>query len=369
MKKSIYKVITIVLFVSIALISYADTKTELRKTVSKEFDIDKYSSVEISNRYGRVEVRGWNQNKVKTDVTIIVKSNDKSVAQSKLDEITINLTKQSNTIIGVTTVNSENGWSWSLFGGSKVSYEINYIVYMPNNLMLTVENKYGNIMLPEMDNQVNINLKYGNLEACNISGALRLDMSYSNGIVGNIGDMTGVFSYSHFVGMSAKNVSIDAKYSQVIMDDATSVSALTKYSELKLGNIGAITLRADYDDFKIGDVSKGTFDMDYTDAKIKSISHTMTADISYGSLRIDNITSTAKSVRISSKYAPIDIHNSASANIEIKGSYMDAKVGPNIVTKSNVKNGSSVTLRGYQGKENAVASIVIDSKYGDVKIY
>jgi hypothetical protein len=357
-----------ILLASGAVAYSGDTKVELRRTVSKEFDIDKYSSVEVSNRYGKVEVRPWNNNKVKIDVTVIAKSADKAAAQSKIDAISLNLSKQANTIIGVTSIETENGWNWSLFGGTKVSYEINYVVSMPTNLVLTVENKYGNIFLPEMGNQVNINLKYGNLEACNIGGALRIDMSYSKGTVGSVGDMTGVFSYSDYIGCSGKNISITAKYSKIILDNATSVTANSKYSEMKLGNIGNVTLEADYDDCKIGNISKATLDIDYTDVKILSIGYSLTADVGYGSLTINSLMGTAKTVRISTKYAPIKILNCAPAYVEINGTYMDANFPANFISKTNVQKGSETTIRGYHGKENALASIVIDSKYGDVDI-
>ena len=46
---------------------------EFTKTIKREFDISANGTTYLSNKYGKIEVKTWDKNRVKIAVTIVVK--------------------------------------------------------------------------------------------------------------------------------------------------------------------------------------------------------------------------------------------------------------------------------------------------------
>ena len=79
-------------FLSLLLISTYGTASannldhELKKSYTKEFAADTKTQLEISNKYGKVDVITWAKNAVKIDVAVIVSATNKSKAEEKISD-------------------------------------------------------------------------------------------------------------------------------------------------------------------------------------------------------------------------------------------------------------------------------------------
>lgn len=343
---------------------------ELKKNFMKEFTSDRSTVLELSNRYGKIDIKTWDKSSVKIDVTVIIKASSKSKAEDKMEQISINLAKNGSNIVGVTEIgNKEKSWwsGWTDFGNN-TKMEINYEVFMPSDMTSIIENKYGNVYLPELKGKTSINLKYGNLQARDISNDLLMDISYGKATVGIVKNLSGTLSYSDYRGTAAGVVILTTKYSKVHLDNVSTLTASSKYDGYKLGSAGTVTLTGSYDDVQIQSVNTATLTTKYTGIDIASLSNTLSAEIGYGSLKIENLKTTLKNITVNSSYAPIKIYGTVPAKVDISGKYFDADLGSDFISKSNVKDGSSKTIKGFKISEKASAEIKIKTSYGDVII-
>jgi hypothetical protein len=163
-------------------------------------------------------------------------------------------------------------------------------------------------------------------------------------------------------------VILTTKYSKVNLDNVSTLTASSKYDGYKLGSAGTVTLTGSYDDVQIQSVNTATLTTKYTGIDIASLSNTLTAEIGYGSLKIENLKTTLKNITVNSSYAPIKIYGTVPAKVDISGKYFDADLGSDFISKSNVKDGSSKTIKGFKISEKASAEIKIKTSYGDVTI-
>ena len=343
---------------------------ELKKAYSKEFTADKATLLELSNSYGKIDVKTWDKSAVKIDVTVIIKASTKSKAEEKMEQISINLAKNGNKIIGVTEIgDKEKSWwsGWTDFGNN-TKMEINYEIYMPAGMASIIENKYGNIYLPDLKGKTSINLKYGNLQARDIGNDLLMDISYGKATVGIVKNLSGTLAYSDYRGTAAAVVTLTTKYSKVYLDNASTLTVSSKYDGYKLGSVGTITLTGAYDDIQIQSVNTATINTKYTGVDISSLNNTMTADISYGSMKIENLKTTVKNITVNTSYAPVKIYGTIPAKIDISGKYFDADLGSDFISRHNVKDGSTKEIKGFKISEKASAEIKIKTSYGDVII-
>lgn len=353
-----------------SLAASANTDYELKKNYSKEFTSDKNTVVELSNRYGKVDIKTWDKASVKIDAVVIVKAGTKGKAEDKMEEIAVKMEKNGNNVVAVTEIGSQNKswWSGWMNFGNNVKIEINYEVYMPADLHSIIENKYGNIYLPDLKGKTSINLKYGNLQARDITNDLLLDLSYGKATVGIVKNLSGTLSYSDYRGTAAGVVILTTKYSKVNLDNVSALTSTSKYDSYKVGTAGTVTLTGSYDDIQIGSVNTVTLSTKYTGIDISSLSSSLTADIGYGSLKIENLKTTFKNISVNTSYAPVKIYGSVPSKVEINGKYFDADLGSDFISKHNVRDGSSKEIKGFKISEKTTSAINIKTSYGDVII-
>lgn len=343
---------------------------EARKTLTREFAADRNTQLEMSNRYGKIEIKTWDKPLVKMTSTVIVKASSKSKAEDRLNQIQTDMAKSGNNIRAVTTIaeNNSSWWSGWWGGGSGTTMEINYEVYMPADVPSIIENKYGNIYLQDLSGKTSLNLKYGNLYAGDINNDFLLEIGYGKATVGETKNLSGTLSYSDYIGKKAGMVILTTKYSKVQLDEMAGITANSKYDTYKLGTAGSVTMTGSYDDVSFTSLQKGKFTAKYTNLSLGSVGQSLEADIDYGSLQVENLKAGFTNMKVNTDYAPVKIRGAVPCRVEISGKYFDADLGQDFIVKDKVSEGSSKRISGYKMSQRAAATITIETRYGDVTI-
>lgn len=259
---------------------------EKTKSYSKSYNADGNDRLQLDNTFGKIIVTTWNKSEVKVDIQIKADADQEDEAQKLIDKVTIADSKEGSLISFKTNYDRESNNNWgNWFNGGKShvrKIEINYTVYMPAKMPLTVTNKYGSTQLPDLSGKLIINSSYGSLTAKNLSntaneikvryGSATIDnlsgsniyVAYGNLNLGESDNLNADVSYgSAKIGKLTTSGNINARYSGTVQvtDVAKSVKNLsvnTSYSGVKLG-IGSdqnadfdITVR--YGSFSYGDV-------------------------------------------------------------------------------------------------------------------
>ncbi|NCD70282.1 DUF4097 domain-containing protein [Mucilaginibacter agri] len=259
---------------------------EKTKSYSKSYSADGNDRLQLDNTFGKIIVNTWNKNEVKVDIQIKADADQEDEAQKLIDKVTIADSKDGSLISFKTNYDRDGNNNWGNWFGSGKSHvrkiEINYTVYMPAKMPLTVSNKYGSTQLPDLSGKLIINSSYGSLTAKNLSNSTNeikvrygsatidnlsgsiIDVAYGNLNLGESDNLNADVSYgSAKIGKLTTSGNINARYSGTVQvtDVAKSVKNLsvnTSYSGVKLG-IGNdqnadfdITVR--YGSFSYGDV-------------------------------------------------------------------------------------------------------------------
>ncbi|WP_114791120.1 hypothetical protein U0035_22035 [Niabella yanshanensis] len=181
------------LFLLIALTTSAaraDSFNEKRKTYSKSYSLSNNQRVKIANKFGKVEVKAWDRNEVKVDVTIIAFSENERIAQGILDNITIE-SRDGNPV----TFNTKFQGNTST-KGQKSKMEINYIVYMPASNPLDIKNEFGSSSIPDWEGEVNIKQSFGPITTGKLQKAKDVNVEFGSLISSAINDGRIRISYS-----------------------------------------------------------------------------------------------------------------------------------------------------------------------------
>jgi len=349
-----YKILLFVFLIPLAVSATDDKgKYTKNKELNKEFTVNANATVNLTNKYGSINIATWNENRVVIKVSITTNGDNEDKVDARLEQIDVEFSGNSNNVSAKTLI-EKSSRSWSLWGKSNnVSMEINYLVKMPVTNNLDVNMDYGSITLDKLEGSSKIDCDYGSLhigELLNTDNYINID--YTN---------KSTIDYM-------KDGEINADYSSLTIDKSGRTKINTDYSHLTFGMLVTLDYDCDYGSLTINQVGNISGNSDYMHAKIGKLKGTGSFDADYGSIKIGSLVNHFKSLTIESTYANIKI---GIANVDgfdiiadLKYANIKGKEGFNF-TKEISKN-SSKYYEGYFKNADTNKNITINSNYGNV---
>ena len=323
------------------------------KKFSKTFKVSSADKLNIENQFGKVEVQTWNRNEISVEVNIITRASTDAKAQEILDKINIQATQGSN-LVSVVTVREP----MHIQTASGKSFEVNYLVKMPKANPVAISNKFGDVVLPDLDGPSEVSVKYGSINAGRLNNKHnRVSLEYGK-------DLSTV-DY-----MRGGNLNV--KYSSFKLTAAEALMTTTAYSSIAIDNIDALAVESRYDRaFKVGNVNQLTGRGSYTTFTVTNLKESAGMEMKYCSkFEIANIASGFKKIDVNGGYTTINLNfaDKTAFNFDVNTSYGNLKVDQDLVDYSfkEVRN-TSATYKGKFGKAASKGLVNVTSKYGTVQ--
>lgn len=361
-------VLTIILFSS----SFASARKDFTKEVSRTFKTTAKGTVDISNKYGKVNVKTWDKNTVKIEVKIVVNAKNAENAEEYFKQIHIKFNNSAGLVQAHTEREQQtSSWkSWWSGGSPKWKYRVNYEVYMPKNNALKLVNKYGDVYVAETQGNVNVALKYGNGKMTKIGGALKLTLGYGKMTVTETQNANITIKYSKLVLRKSKNVIIESKYSNITIDDASDIKTISKYDDYFIGTVQDVKTQGKYDDYVIKSASSVDAIGRHSSFTIDQLSNDGDFDTQYGDVIIHKLSKAFNKLKLIGQYTDyvIDTEENATFQVDASGEHTDMKMPSNMNTTTDKKKNNSREVQGKVGTGSGNGHIKIRTKYGSIKI-
>ena len=199
---------------------YTDTRN-----VSRSFPVSHETTLEVHNKYGKIQVATWDKDSVAIEVDIsLTESSSKKLKKLK-EGIVIDFTGAKSYIIAKTVIKSESGRIASelksignTISGSNKRIEINYMVYLPAYMDVVLKNKFGDIYMDDLDGRCDIELSNGVLKANRLMGNSSISLSFANGMIKSLGSANLKLSYSDLVLNEVSQLDMSSKSSKLNVD-------------------------------------------------------------------------------------------------------------------------------------------------------
>jgi hypothetical protein len=344
------------LFLLIPLSIYATEKKRKytkNKMISKEFKVTKDATLNVSNKYGNIDIVTWNESNIEIVVKITTNGDDEDKVKKRLEEITVEFDANS-TYVSAKTMIEKSSASWNLWGkDNNVNMEINYQIKMPITNHVNLSNDYGSINLNKLEGKATINCDYGKInigELLNASNNINID--YTN---------NSIISYM-------RNGTINADYSTLKIDKGGKIALNADYSHISFGTVDRLNYSCDYGSLKIGNAENISGTSDYMNLTVDKLRDSGTFNLDYGSLKIVELGQSLKELKIQSSYTHVKLglHPNASFNITAALSYSGFKHGDRFTFNKEIEKTTSKYYEGYYNSPNSGAQISLKSSYGSV---
>jgi hypothetical protein len=348
------------------------------KEVSVEVPASKASDIYIENTQRSIQIKTWDQPKVKVVTTVFYEGEGTKVSDEEwFEKLNISVKSlgtgiriKSGTVSGSGsyTING-NSYGWSSGSGGVAIFNSNgqnigtksdvkrYVtIYMPAANKLDIESKYADVTVANNVAKINADITNGNLELQD-ANMLTLRSKYANVSGGNI-----------------KIAEIEFINGRLILKDVDDLDIDTKYSTVELASVQKVNLISTNDEYEFEDVASLQGRKNYGNLRINRLTKSIELDGTNADVKVRNIAAGVDVIKFNNKYADIrlPLRNLKSYTVNYNGPYSNVYadferkefVGKDEFSSKSNKDGLASQIRSIQRDlERATGGDGIDSKF------
>jgi hypothetical protein len=343
--KSIVSLVFILLIATSSMVSAA--KADFSKYINKAWPKSAVTALKVTNKFGDIKINDTGGDSVTIKVIITVENPSESNARDLISKISVDFDK-SGGLVSAETIIADNF-------KSRQKFTINYQVNIPKNRDLDITNKYGSVVIQDLEAKGTFDISYGSLTAGNIKvptgSPAVINVNYGGADIESVNEAAMVFKYSKLNGGDFGKLNLDSKYSPGV----------------NLHKVNNLYLDSKYDNINIDEVGNLRSESKYTSYKIGLIHENFDLNTGYGSVRIDEVDPKFKTIKIENSYGGINIGmNNLSYEVNAECSYCDVNYPQDRFKGNKVRDNQKFSLNGHVGVGGG--SITINSRYGGVKL-
>lgn len=272
------------------------------ETITETVAISNTATVEITNKYGRIEIDTWDKDSLSIEVSITAQAKNFDKVERIIDRINIDMNTDSEDFM-IFRTEIGNGkrrgggilsffqdlWddtadlTSSLLNTQNVT--VDYRLYMPESVKLTIENKFGDVILPIVKGALRMDIEHGDLRAQEIWNARNVKAKYGKMDVKNIrqGNLTLSF--------------VDA-----VIESGGSLQVESRSSNINLEEVESLEVDAHYDEWYIGLAENVNGSQVSTDLRVRNLTNSIDLTSKYGSIDVAHVEPKVKSVHLYGNY-------------------------------------------------------------------
>ena len=353
-----FNILTLLLF-SVALV-FGQVRQE--RDYEKSFSIEENSKVEIVSKYGEVIIQTWEYDSVRFEVLVKAEGRNSSVVRKSMDRVSIRFRKVGSIVSAVTQVENGSGFFGNLMSevegvvGKNNKLKVDYQVWIPENVDLSVENKFGDVYLSDLQGKVDLEVSHGDIKANHIEQTMNLKHSFGKASFGNV-----------------KDAMLTLRASEFMVDEAGKLNFESGSSEIIIEKIDRIQFNSRNDKIRLSEVLEITGEGSFTDLTAEYIGGSARLDFSYGDIYLSRINRDFNSIDITGKSTDINLILDQASFIKtnIKGPE-DKMILPNsmlTMKKEMFEEEGLISLSGDVGNSNTrYSQLLIDAVGGELII-
>jgi len=343
-----YKIIYLIGLLFISSWSFGQEQT--KELFNKTFKVDRNIALELDNSFGNITVSLWNKQEFEVVVELKLDGFSAKETEKFLSKVSIDSDASSSEV----KVNTD--WDDNISTNGKKSFEVNYLVKIPDGHPLDIENSFGNLSLPDYAGEVKLDVEYGNLNTGKLKNG-DIELSFGSGTIEELASGDLEVKYADELDINyLGNVDFETGFSHVSIKKADNIDLEGKYGELEIDEINSITGSSAFSSLEIGTLNKKL------DLEVKYVS---------GKMRIDHIAAGFNEVTIDSKFSQIDLNFDSASKFDF---HTEHKFGKLKIDKSKFKltlsdeEDFSAEYKGYVGSNNNSSKVYVSTSYGDADL-
>lgn len=168
--------------------------------VDKSYDLEAsgVKKLHINNSKGRIRIDKYVGDKIKVDVSIVLKNND--------EEEAVKLAQDLVEVVEGETVTLHTRKTGIIEDNRNYEVNVNYDIKVPKGLDFDIENKFGEITLKDLTGNIQVEGEFGEIEVENINGNVQIENAFGETRVQDVSGKVDIDSEQGGVFLNSKNI-------------------------------------------------------------------------------------------------------------------------------------------------------------------
>lgn len=286
---------------------------ERSRNETKSFRVYPQTSLEIVNKYGNINLFNWSKDSVRIEIKAEVKASKQQKADKLFEFIDFEFSDSKYYIVAKTQLRQNQGSFWAelsdlantVFSGNN-KIQVDYDVYLPADMELKLENKFGNIYCTNYQGNLSINLSNGDLKANDLTGDTDIAVSFGNASINTI-----------------KVATIELNYAELKLKTADELTIESKSSEIEIEKLSRLQINSRRDQLEIDEVDILSGETSFTYITLENLLTEIKLTSTYGDLNIQHIAPGFHKIEMDAKYTDIRFAFSGQPRAEVKVDYTE----------------------------------------------
>ncbi|MCW3804966.1 hypothetical protein [Plebeiibacterium marinum] len=193
--------------------------------MTRTFKIAASGTLEITNKYGSVFIDTWDKDSVKINLEFIISEKNENRFKKTKSSVSFDFSgnsfyRSAKTLYGnnYSSLFKDLKEATNLLSSNEEQTHVNYYVTIPDYINLKIDNKYGNIILPSLNGDINIKLANGDLQARELNGNSNLQLSFGSTIIKKVEQGNLSLNFMETSIENTSNITLESKSSDVAIN-------------------------------------------------------------------------------------------------------------------------------------------------------
>lgn len=317
MKSSNMKYKMLLLFAG-SLLWAAMPASALDKTekISRSYKVTAATTIEVINKYGKVEVIPWNKDSVRIDIELTVRASNEERLEKLFSNVDFDFVSTPGFVTARTVIGSRSTSVWTdistltktmFTNGSDMT--IDYVVYLPARNKLLIENKYGDVFTGALTGKVRIDLAHGSLKATTYQGQCDITLKYGNASINAV-----------------KSASFFFEYADLNLEKADKLLIESRSGEIQIDQVNFLRMNARRGDYTVKEADVIQGESFFTNSTFNLVSQKIYLDCRYGGLNVLLIEKDFNSIRLDIKYSDVNLTFEAGTTYELEVAHKNSTI-------------------------------------------
>lgn len=351
-----FRALILLIFPVLSLSLHAQVPEYTRQVV-KSFRTGSPVTVDIVNKYGKVQVIPWDIDSVKFIIDLRIRSKDDSKLQKLKQTIDFEFTTGQSYVVARTKLGDTGSDVFKDIvdiAGSYLSTNstvlINYTVMIPGYAQLKIDNKFGDVFMDNVNGNLNLVLSYGDFKCNRLNAKSEIRITSGNAEINSIRDGIVFISYGNLHIRDCERLTADTRSSNITIDRAASLTVNSRRDKLFLNDIGSLSGTGYFSQLNGGILRE---EIHFSGR--------------YGNITLDKVKTSFSLVNITAEYADVSLgfEKPLLFNFELNHHQEVVFVYPKSLTSLNTRvvnaENKQYMTSGVFGTGEAVSNVVIDT--------
>lgn len=268
------------------------------KKITKTYAMTNAGKLHLENKYGNININGWDKDEVSVEISITVNHRKKENAEELLKRIQP-ITKESDNFVslGYEIMEKGSGFFANLFDKAnpfdfdRSNIQIDFTVNMPKNAELKVTNTFGDVLIEDWSGKLRALVEHGDIWISENLNKADITMRYGK--------------------LRAKNISyasVDIKNGEIDMGNSKSLRLHSSGSDIVLNAITSLEIYSNKDDMTIEEVSTMFGNLKFTTLELERLTKEVDMTLRVADFRVAEIANPTADIAIEQESSEISLN-------------------------------------------------------------